>query len=59
MTKLNGALNKTLALPQTKERFASLGAEVWASTPGEFTAFIREDITKWRRLAKQLDMKLE
>jgi tripartite-type tricarboxylate transporter receptor subunit TctC len=48
-----------LALPQTKERFASLGAEVWAGTPQQFATFIRDDIAKWRRLAKQLDMKLE
>jgi len=57
--KLNGALNKVLALPQTKERFASLGAEVWAGTPQQFATFIRDDIAKWRTLAKQLDMKLE
>lgn len=59
VTKLNGALNKVLALPQTKERLASIGAEVWASTPAEFATFIRDDIAKWRKLARQLDMKLE
>ena len=59
VVKLNGALNKVLALAQTKERFASLGAEVWGSTPAEFATFIRDDIAKWRKLAKQLDMKLE
>ena len=42
-----------------RKRFAAIGAEVWASTPAEFATFIREDIAKWRRLAKQLDMRLE
>ena len=59
VAKLNGALNGVLAMPQTKERFTSIGAEVWASTPGQFAWFIRDDIAKWRKLAKQLDMKLE
>ena len=59
VVRLNGALNKSLALPQTKERFTSIGAEVWASSPEQFAAFIRDDMVKWRKLARELDMKLE
>ncbi len=59
IAKLNGALNAALALPQTRERFASIGAETWPGTPAEFAAFIRDDIAKWRKLARQLDMKPE
>jgi tripartite-type tricarboxylate transporter receptor subunit TctC len=58
VTRLNAALNKVLEMPQTRERLAQIGAEAWSGSPEQFAVFIRDDIAKWRRLTKQLDMKL-
>ena len=36
-----------LALPETAERFATLGIEAWPSTPKEMESVIAADIIKW------------
>jgi tripartite-type tricarboxylate transporter receptor subunit TctC len=50
--KLNGDMRRTIALPDVKERFASLGLEPHTSTPEEFDKVIREDIERWTRVVK-------
>lgn len=56
---LNGALNKALALPEMKERFAPYGAEPKSSTPQELDALIRNEVAKWGRVAKAAGIKGE
>ena len=41
-----------LRLPESKERIAGDGAEVVASSPDEFAAFIRAETVKWAKVAK-------
>ncbi len=50
---LNSALNKVLAAPDIAEKFAQAGAEPATSTPQEFGDLIREEVTKWGRVAKE------
>ena len=57
--KLNAALNQVLAQAAVKERFATLGAEVHASTTDELGAWIREDLAVWMKVVKQAGIKLE
>jgi tripartite-type tricarboxylate transporter receptor subunit TctC len=57
--ELNGALAKVLGLPEVRERFASLGAEVQPSTSEEMVKFIREDLAQWVKVVKQAGIKLE
>jgi len=42
-----------------KDRLVVLGAEIVASTPQEFGAFIKADIAKWGRLVKDAGIKVE
>ena len=44
--------------PNVKERLAAEGLELVASTPDEFAASIRADITKWTKLVKAIGMTL-
>ncbi len=37
---------------ETKERFASFGSEVVASSPEEFAVFLKAEIVKWAKVAK-------
>jgi len=50
---------KALARPEVKERVASLGFEVLASTPKEFAAQIEAEVAKWRKVVKEAGIKVE
>jgi tripartite-type tricarboxylate transporter receptor subunit TctC len=53
ISKVHGDVVKVLAMPDVKERFVTQIAEPVASTPEEFGAFIRTEITKWAAVVKQ------
>ena len=59
VAKLSQALNAALAQADVKEKFAAAGLETVSSTPAEFAAFIRTEIVKWERVAKEANIKLE
>ena len=59
VARLSDALNKALADPQVKERIAANGLDVATSTPAEFAAFIRSEIAKWGRVAKEANIKVD
>ena len=46
ITKLHGEVARILNLPEIRERLASEGAEVVASTPEQFTAFLKTEMAK-------------
>lgn len=56
IARLNLDLVRQLRLPETRERYASLGADVLTSTPEEFDAFLRSEITKWEKVVKAGNM---
>ena len=57
IAKLNGALAKAVATKSVDERFRSLGADPGASSPEEFAKIIRDELAKWRRVAKTANLK--
>ena len=59
MAKLNQALNAALAQPELREKFAAAGLDTVSSTPAEFAAFIRAEIVKWGRVAKEANIKID
>ncbi len=56
VTKLNAALRKVIVIPAVQERFRTLGADPGASSPEEFGRIIREELDKWRSLAKSANL---
>lgn len=48
--KLNAQVNK--GLPELRERYASLGADIAGGTAAEFGAFIKAEHEKWARVVK-------
>jgi tripartite-type tricarboxylate transporter receptor subunit TctC len=50
--RLNSEIVKVLRTPDLKERLSSQGAEVVGSTPEEFDAYIRNEISKWDKVLK-------
>jgi tripartite-type tricarboxylate transporter receptor subunit TctC len=56
---LHGQTAKALAQADVKERLATLGAEGVGSSPDEFRAFVKAEITKWARVVKEAGLKVE
>ncbi|HUJ01717.1 MAG TPA: tripartite tricarboxylate transporter substrate binding protein [Usitatibacter sp.] len=56
---LNKELVATLNDPGLKAMFVKQGAEIVASSPQEFTAFLKTDYEKWKKLFNQIGIKPE
>lgn len=54
--KLNTALRKVVETPGVQDRFRGLGADPGASTPEAFAKMIREELAKWRGLARTANL---
>lgn len=52
INRLNSTIVAALKTPEIRTRFANQGADVVASTPAEFSEFIRREIVKWTKVIK-------
>jgi len=59
VTKLHADIAKVLSQPDAKERVASLGFDVVASSPEQFAAQIRTEIEKWGKVIKAAGIKAD
>ena len=50
IARLHNAFTVVLKAPETKQRFAAMGAEPVLDTPTELVAIIKHDIPKWRKV---------
>jgi tripartite-type tricarboxylate transporter receptor subunit TctC len=57
--RMNTEVNKVLADPAIRERFAQLGFEPAGGTPGEFAAVVQRDAAKWSRVIKDANVRAE
>ncbi|MGH8617573.1 MAG: Bug family tripartite tricarboxylate transporter substrate binding protein, partial [Burkholderiales bacterium] len=57
--KVNADLAKVLALPDVKERFSTLGADITPSTPEKFGALMKADAEKWGKVVKAAKIKAD
>lgn len=55
--KINGELNRALALPQVKEKLAAQGLDVLGGTPQQFAGVIRADYERYVRVVKASNIK--
>ena len=58
MTTLNTAINKELADSQLRERLSGEALEPMPMTPEQFGQYIRDDIAKWSKVAKDRHIEL-
>jgi tripartite-type tricarboxylate transporter receptor subunit TctC len=47
---------KALALPDVKERLASLGADIVASSPEQTAAFFKSELAKYTKVAREANI---
>jgi len=59
VTKLNAAVNQALAKPAIAANFLKEGAIAMPITPAQFAQTIREDIARWKDLAKARNISTE
>ncbi|HZM43596.1 MAG TPA: tripartite tricarboxylate transporter substrate binding protein [Burkholderiales bacterium] len=57
--KLSQEMLKALAAPDVKERLASLGADIVATSPEETAAIFRTDIEKYARVARAANIRAD
>jgi tripartite-type tricarboxylate transporter receptor subunit TctC len=57
--RLNMEVNKVLADPAIRERFATLGFEPAGGTPAEFAAVVQRDAAKWSKVIKDANVRAE
>jgi tripartite-type tricarboxylate transporter receptor subunit TctC len=59
VNKLNAELRRILALPAIRAQLAEQGTEARADTPAALGNFIRKEIVRWAKVAKQSGVKVE
>ncbi|HSQ03216.1 MAG TPA: tripartite tricarboxylate transporter substrate-binding protein, partial [Burkholderiales bacterium] len=57
--KVHAALIKVLRQPSTKEHFTRIGADALESTPEEFEKLMQSEITKWGKVIRDANVKVE
>ena len=50
---------KILKMPDVRERYAALGAEPVGSTPDEFAAYCRSELSKWAKIVRESGAKAD
>lgn len=59
VARLSSEIVKILNTAEMKERLAVQGAEVLTNTPEQFSAFIRDEKSRWGQVVKAANLKLE
>ena len=57
--RLNDEINRLLESPELRERLSSEALEPVPMSPDEFGRYIRDDIARWTRLAKERHIEIE
>ncbi len=57
--RVHQSLAKALAIPAVQERIVAVGAEVVASSPEEFGAFLKSEFANWAKVIKEVGITVE
>jgi tripartite-type tricarboxylate transporter receptor subunit TctC len=57
--KLHGEIVAALTLSESRERLAGQGADVVASSPAEFSGYIKAEMDKWSRVVREAGIRIE
>ena len=57
--RLSSEVNAVLAAPDVKTRLATDGSEAVGTTPQQFSAHLRAEIGKWKKLSKEAGIRIE
>ena len=54
---LSREMNRSLARPESKERFQAIGVETVGTTPEQFTTRIKSEVAKWIKVIKEANIR--
>jgi Tripartite tricarboxylate transporter family receptor len=57
--RVHGDVAKVLQQPDVRAKLVDMGADVIASSPAEFAAFLKAESAKWARVIKDADIRAE
>lgn len=57
VSRLDIELQKVGAMPEVRQRFEAIGLESASASPEEFAAFIRSELQKWNKVARDAGIK--
>lgn len=58
VAQLNAAINKVLAMPEMKEKYAAIGYELVGGTPAQFDTYVKKEMAKWASVVKRSGAKV-
>jgi len=59
VAQLNAEINRVLALPEVKGRFAEQGVRTIGGTPQQFGVYLNGEIARWAKVVKQAGVRIE
>jgi tripartite-type tricarboxylate transporter receptor subunit TctC len=59
VVRLNAEIGRIMALPEIKERFLSFGTDAATSTPEQLGQFLRDEVSKIGKVAKDVGAKID
>jgi tripartite-type tricarboxylate transporter receptor subunit TctC len=59
LARLNETLNASLQGPDLRDKLAAEAVEPWPMNPEQFATFVREDIARWTRVARDRKIDLD
>jgi len=57
--RLQREIAKIVALPDIKEKLAGMGFDPIANTPEQFGAYIHAEVTRWGKVVREANIKVE
>jgi tripartite-type tricarboxylate transporter receptor subunit TctC len=59
VSRMNEAIVQILKSPQSRERYAAVGAEIRYDSPEEFRTLIRSDMAKWAKVIRVAGIRVD
>jgi tripartite-type tricarboxylate transporter receptor subunit TctC len=57
--KLHDSLKKALSNEAVRDRYRAMGADIVEMSPVEFSGYVRADLEKWRKVAREGNIVVE
>jgi tripartite-type tricarboxylate transporter receptor subunit TctC len=59
IAQLNSTINETLAMPDVRQRILTSGLDPWPMSPQAMSAFVKEEIARWKILVREANVKVQ
>jgi len=59
IARLNADINRILKMPDVSDKLKALGAEIVGSSPEEFDTYVKDEIAKWGKVARDNNIALD